>query len=42
MTLAMLIKLAKLPEQPQTPGLREMTLADVESVHALLAGYLLG
>lgn len=40
MTMARTLKLYKLPEQPQTPGLRQMEDRDVPEVAALLAEYL--
>jgi len=40
MTMARMQKLYKLPAEPQTPGLRVMLEADVDSVHQLLTTYL--
>ena len=37
MTLARTLKLFKLPEQPQTPGLRLLTSQDVPQVHPFSA-----
>jgi glycylpeptide N-tetradecanoyltransferase len=39
-TMALMIKLYKLPESPATPGLRPMEAKDVPQVHGLLAKYL--
>lgn len=39
-TMARMIKLYRLPEQPDTKGLRPMTPADVPAVHKLLVTYL--
>ena len=40
MTMSRLIKLLKLPNEPQIPGVRAMTPADVPKVAALLNEYL--
>ncbi|KAI3437841.1 hypothetical protein D9Q98_000287 [Chlorella vulgaris] len=40
MTMARTLKLYKLPDQPQTPGIRQMEDRDVPQVTALLADYL--
>jgi glycylpeptide N-tetradecanoyltransferase len=40
MTMARMQKLYKLPDQPQSPGLRPMQPDDVEQVHKLLMDYL--
>lgn len=40
MTMARLQKLYKLPDEPQTPGLRPMEPKDVDGVHDLLNSYL--
>ncbi|CAK0785601.1 glycylpeptide N-tetradecanoyltransferase [Coccomyxa viridis] len=40
MTLARTLKLYKLPDQPQTPGLRPLTAQDVPQVTQLLSQYL--
>lgn len=40
MTMARTLKLYKLPDQPVTPGLRQMQPKDVPQVTKLLAGYL--
>lgn len=40
MTMARTIKLYKLPDQPQTPGFRELRPADVAGAHRLLQDYL--
>lgn len=42
MTMARTLKLYKLPDVPQTPGLRQMEGRDVPQVTALLASYLKG
>ncbi|KAL4433450.1 hypothetical protein ABPG77_010303 [Micractinium sp. CCAP 211/92] len=42
MTMARTLKLYKLPDAPQTPGLRQMEDRDVPQVTALLANYLKG
>ena len=40
MTMARMVKLYKLPAQPQTPRLRPMQASDVDGVHSLLQTYL--
>ena len=40
LTMARMVKLYKLPEEPHTPGMRPMQAADVNAVHALLQEYL--
>jgi glycylpeptide N-tetradecanoyltransferase len=40
MTMSRLIKLLKLPNEPQTPGIRQMVEADVPAVTKLLNEYL--
>jgi len=40
MTMARTIKLYKLPENPQLPGMREMKKSDVPRVHELVSAYL--
>eukprot|EP00933_Yihiella_yeosuensis_P046622 TRINITY_DN421_c4_g1_i1.p1 TRINITY_DN421_c4_g1~~TRINITY_DN421_c4_g1_i1.p1 ORF type:complete len:478 (+),score=112.21 TRINITY_DN421_c4_g1_i1:133-1566(+) len=40
MTMARTIKLYKVPDTPQLPGMREMKKADIPRVHELVNGYL--
>lgn len=40
MTMARTIKLFKVPDKPQLPGMREMEAKDVPRVHELVSGYL--
>jgi glycylpeptide N-tetradecanoyltransferase len=40
MTMQRTIKLYKLPDQPKTPGFRELTENDVPAAHALLNDYM--